>query len=375
MRAASAILENKGKGTIDYMNPLARLKKTSGNEFAFKLSEENNPYAVKEWVDTGCYALNAALSDADIFSGIPRGKRIGIAGPSGVAKSYFTLYIVKAYLDRVPNSYCVAFESEGSSIIDMAKSIGVDMDRVLILPVSTVQEFKIQVVKLLDDLMEEKKKGNKEENNYIFLLDSLGMLASDKEVSDARSGEIKADFTRAKEIRSIFRAITLKLSLTQTPLLVVNHTYDTIETYSKKETSGGDGYKYACDVSLILTKAQEKEGTEQIGSIISLNIHKSRYIPEGQKFKVVMLFKKGLFRHSNLLELAIELGMIDSTTSKGWYIFNDGRKLRKKEIFAQADTIFSGEFLQELRDKIRASRTFGGGADDVDPIEVDDAEE
>lgn len=206
------------------MSILKRIKKIAKNDFAFQLDDKDNPYTVNTWIDTGCYAINAALSDADIFKGIPTGKRVVIAGPSGVAKSLFIMYIVKAYLDAVENSYIVAFESEGATITEMAKNYNVPEDRMIILPVTTVEEFKTQCVNVLDDIIEQRNADKKNPPNFMMVLDSLGMLGTEKEYNDAVNDTGKADMTRAKQIRSIFRLITLKLTLSNTTFLMSNHT-------------------------------------------------------------------------------------------------------------------------------------------------------
>ena len=133
-------------------------KKISENQFAFKADEENL-YEVKNWIDTGCFVLNAILSDGDINKGIPEGKRVMISGQSGVAKSLFVAIMIKAYLDAVANSHVVMFESEASTVIEMLKQIGVPMERVLILPVQSVEDFREQAVRLLDKIIETRQTG------------------------------------------------------------------------------------------------------------------------------------------------------------------------------------------------------------------------
>ncbi len=349
---------------------LEKLKKVTGNSEGFVLSEENNPFKVTEYFDTGCYILNAALSDGDIFKGLPMGKRIGISGPSGVAKSYFMLSIIKRFLELKENSYAIIFETEGSTITEMCDTLGIDKDRILTLPVFTVEEFRTQAIRLLDDiqLQQNEAKKNKEVSPcYIIGLDSLGMLATSKETEDAKSGNEKQDMTRAKIVKSIFRLITLKLAMTKTPLLVANHTYGTQELYSRQVTSGGEGFKYAVDVSFILSKAQDKEGTERTGSIITLTIDKSRFIPEGQKFKINLSFSKGIHPYSNLISFAEDLNLI---TKEGHsYVFPNGNKVKLKDLKKDIKLHFDDDFMKLLGEKIKNKIGFGSD------IEFEDSEE
>lgn len=224
-------------------NPLHKFKKVLDNKYAFTMDEEDNPYKVHEYVGSGCYVLNAALSDGDIWKGIPLGKRIGIAGPSGVAKSLFTLYLVKNFLIRKENSYAFVFESEGSSLLEQSERLGIPKDRVLTIPVNTIEDFMIQSSRIMEQIKAEREAAGKDKSGcptYIMVLDSLGQLQPQKLHDDALKGEIKADVgLTAKLVRQAFRKITLDLSLTQTPMIVVNHSYACMEEGTKVKTSNG----------------------------------------------------------------------------------------------------------------------------------------
>jgi archaellum biogenesis ATPase FlaH len=162
------------------------LKKILKGEDVFAMDDEKNPYTITEFIDTGCYILNACIGNGDIFSGMPKGKRVAFAGPSSTGKSLLTAHVAKSYLKEVEGSHLVAFETEGASFYDMMKSIDIDAGRVTIVPTSTVEKFRTSITKLLDAIKEERKKGI--HNEYIFLLDSLGMLATEKETGDALDG-------------------------------------------------------------------------------------------------------------------------------------------------------------------------------------------
>ena len=203
------------------------LKKLFKGDDVYDMQVEENPYAVKEFVSTGCYILNALIGNGDIMGGLPKGKRIQFGGPSSTGKSYLTAYAAKYYLDEVPGAHLIAFETEGASFFDMMKSVKVDESRITIVPVKTVEKFRTMISKLLQSIKEERDKGIN--NEYIFLLDSMGMLGTTKENEDALQGSAKADMTRAKLLRSLFRIISLDLFKLQIPILLVNHTYECID--------------------------------------------------------------------------------------------------------------------------------------------------
>lgn len=376
------------------------LKRVSENKYAFTIDEEN-PYEVKEWIDTGCYGLNAVLSDGDIFKGIPNGKRIMISGESGVAKSLFISIMIMAYLTQVENSTCIFFESEASTVIDMAKSIGIPEDKILIVPVQTVEEFRTQAVRMLDKIIEvntaiEKKNAAEKDpekhkplHKPIFVLDSLGNLGtlSESEIiaTDKRSkGKQTRDMTRAALIRGMSRTISLKIAMAQIPLLITNHTYKVMAEYTPDETSGGGGVKYMSDISLILTKAKEKDGKNQTGIIITITTRKSRYMKENKTIKILISFSRGMYRFSDMVNKAAELGVLkkDAQSYRFPPDFAKESKVKMKEVREHASKYFTGDLLDSLRAAIKADFGFGienGKFDFFDDMEdtedVDAAEE
>ena len=348
---------------------LKKIKKLSNNKYAFTLDDKNNPYTVKTYIDTGCYVLNAVVGNGDIYSGMPLGKRITIAGPSSTAKSFFGAHMIKSYLDNVDNSYIIFFESEGSTISEMAKNLGIPPDRMIILPVMTVEEFKIQSVAILDGILEEKLEKKEDAPKYIMCLDSIGMLASEKETRDAQDGKNTVDMTRAKAVKSVFRLITMKLSLSETTLLTVAHTYQTMEMFSRAIVSGGTGLSYASDIILILSKAKQKDGTEHVGANITCNVEKSRYIPEGQKVKVQILFKRGMSKYSSLIDMAQDYGILEKEGNS--YLLPDGEKVTMKKVKANPEK-YVPQFLDSLRDEILKRFSFAASDEDVELTDFED---
>lgn len=384
------------------------LKRISENKFAFTI-DEDNPYEVKEWIDTGCYALNAVLSDGDIFKGIPNGKRVMISGESGVAKSLFISIMIKAYIDQVENSTCVFFESEASTVIEMAKSIGIADDKILIIPVQTVEDFRTQATRILDKIVEmnadiEKKNAailveNKKKKNAdnqkplllphkpIFVLDSLGNLGTLAEseiiATDKRSkGKQTRDMTRAALIRGMARTIGLKIAMAQIPLLLTNHTYKVMAEYTPDETSGGGGVKYMSDISLILTKSKEKEGKDQTGIIITITTRKSRYMKENKTVKILISFKRGMYRFSDIVNKAAELEVLKKADNQNFSFppdYDKEKKVKMKDVRQHASQYFTGDLLTAVRDAIKTDFGFGidesskfSFFDDMDEEDIDD---
>lgn len=366
-----------------------KIKKLTKNQNAFLLGEDN-PYTVHNWIDTGCYALNAVLSDGDIFKGIPDGKRIMLAGASGTAKSLFTSFLIKKYLDNKLNSKAIFFESEGSSTVDMAKHADIDENKMIILPVMTIEETRTQMVRILDEIIEErsvikeknekikedyekelkktKKDGKQpkkpvyiEPENFIFILDSMGMLSSAKETEDVHSGSEKKDMTKAQLMKGFARVISLKLALIQSPFIIVAHTYATMDQWNPEMVGGGSGFRYMADIILVLSKTKAKEeGTKtQIGVEITCKVDKSRYMKENKTVKLLLSFKHGLFKYSYLTELSKNLNTFKKDGMS--YILPDRNKVKMKEMRVPrtSSAHFTPEVLKGIHDGIKKDFEFG----------------
>ena len=352
-------------------NPLERLKKSIGNG-AVIMSDDNNPYTYDEFFDTGIPVLNCMFSDGDIYKGIFLGKRVGIAGPSSTGKSYFTINLMKKFIEKDDHSYVILFETEGTSVVDICKDMKIDLAKILIQPCQTVEEFRTNCLHALDDIKEQRDEAKKNKTvppNYMICLDSLGNLPTNKEIKDAREENDKVDMTRAKIIKSVFRIITAPLSLTKTPLIVVNHSYATLDLYSRQVSGGGSGYTYAVDQSIILSKAQMKEGENRSGAIITCSVEKSRFMREGSKFKVYISFKDGILPFSNMLDFAEEFGIVNKEGHS--FVFKDGAKVKMKEVAKNMGKYFTKEIMDDLQVKIKNKYSFGS----EDSLEIDTEEE
>jgi RecA/RadA recombinase len=200
--------------------------KKAGNELASKASEGLQT-DITSWVDTGSYSLNALLSGS-IHKGMPSNKIVALAGEESTGKTFYLLSIVKHFLTTNPKGAAVLFETEGAISTDMLIQRGIDTSRVYVIPVSTIQEFRTQAVRILDEYLTTPAA----ERQPMFMgLDSLGMLSTAKEVNDMGEGKDTRDMTRAQLVRGAFRVLSLKLARANVPMLITNHTYDVVGAY------------------------------------------------------------------------------------------------------------------------------------------------
>lgn len=351
---------------------LKKLKKLTGNQYAFSAdTEEDNIYTIKEYTDTGCYMLNALLHGS-IFTGIAKGKRYQIAGPSSTAKSYFTAFMIKNYLDRGSNVHCVFFESEGSTVLEMMKSVGADMSRVHIFPIETVEDFRDQASAILTDIL----KSEKDDTEYIFALDSIGMLSTNTEQKQVEKMTGTKDMSKASLLRAVARSTALKFSLTQTPFVSVNHTYQTMDMFSQTKVSGGDGALYFADVVLIPTKGKEQDSSKkQIGCKFGLGIHKSRFTREGLRAHIIIHFGKGLYRYSGLAEFAQQTGVFKKDGHS--YILPDGTKIKMSSVKSNFGKYVTDDILNAIDVEIQKHFKFGSEVEEteIDIEEIEDTDD
>ena len=325
--------------------------KTTGNEYAALVSDGVEAGDVESFIDTGSYIFNALLSGS-IHGGLPANKITAIAGESATGKTYFLMGIVKNFLDKNPDAGVVYFESESAITKNMVTDRGIDPDRMVIVPVTTVQEFRTQAIKILDRYMEQDVSIRKP----LFLcLDSLGMLSTTKEVEDTSDGKETRDMTRAQVLKAAFRVLTLKLGKAKVPMVVTNHTYDSMGSmFPTKEMGGGSGLKYAASSIIFLSKKKEKDGTEVIGNIVHCKNHKSRLTIENKMVDVRLTYDKGLDKYYGLLELAekyeifkkvsTRYEMPDGTKQYGKSILNDPEKYFTKDIMDKREIASDKEF-------------------------------
>jgi len=304
------------------MSLIDKLRKNSTIKEAAILSESNF-FNAKEQIPTDIPMLNVALSGS-INGGISAGLTT-IAGPSKHFKSNFALKIVSAFLKNKPNGVVLFYDSEFGSPESYFKNFGINTDKVLHLPIKNIEDLKFDIIKQLEEI--DKK------DDVMILVDSIGNLASKKEVEDALKENSAADMSRAKQLKSLFRMVTPYLTFKDIPMIVINHTYQEIGLFPKQIVGGGTGSIYSSNAVWIVSRSQEKTGTEVSGWNFTINIEKSRFVKEKSKIEINVTYDGGIDKYSGLLENALEGGYVIKP-SNGWYsranISND-KKFREKE--------------------------------------------
>ena len=325
--------------------------KETGNEYASLVSDGVEAGDNDSFIDTGSYIFNALLSGS-LYGGLPANKITALAGESATGKTYFLMGMVKNFLDANPDAGVVYFESESAITKQMVIDRGIDPDRMVILPVTTVQEFRTQGLKVLDRYMQQ----DVDVRRPMFMcLDSLGMLSTTKEVEDTSDGKETRDMTRAQVLKAAFRVLTLKLAKAKVPMVVTNHTYDVVGSmFPTKEMGGGSGLKYAASSIVYLSKKKEKDGTEVIGNIVHCKNHKSRLTIENKMVDVRLTYDKGLDRHYGLIDLAVKYDIFKSVSTRielpdgskqyGKTIMNDPEKYFTEDVMKQLDEVATKEF-------------------------------
>ena len=325
------------------MNFLEDIAKEIGNEYAGIVADGVAAGDTTAFVDTGSYIFNGLVSGS-IYGGIPSNKITAIAGESSTGKTFFCLSIVKNYLEMDPAAGVIYFESESAISRDMIESRNIDSKRMVLVPVTTVQEFRHQAIKILDKYLAQPEE---ERKPMMFVLDSLGMLSTTKEVEDTEAGKDTRDMTRAQVVKSIFRVLTLKLGKANVPMLVTNHTYDVVGAYiPTKEMGGGSGLKYASSTIIYLSKKKEKDGKEVVGNIIKAKTAKSRLTKENADAEIRLYYdERGLDKYYGLLELGEKYGVF---TKRGNRIVIGESTFYPKSILADPEKYFTPEIMNEL---------------------------
>jgi len=337
---------------------LNKIMKEIDNEYAALVSDGVEAGDVGSFIDTGSYIFNALLSGS-VYGGLPSNKITALAGESATGKTYFLMGIVKNFLDADPDAGVIYFESESAITKSMIDDRGIDGKRMIVMPVTTVQEFRHQAIQILDSYLADDESKRKP----LFLcLDSLGMLSTTKEIEDTTDGKETRDMTRAQVLKAAFRVLTLKLGRAKVPMVVTNHTYESMGLFSTKEMGGGSGLKYAASSIIYLSKKKEKDGTEVIGNIIHCKNHKSRLTKENKMVDVRLTYDKGLDRYYGLLELAEKYGIFKKVSTR--YELPDGSKQFGKEILSHPTKYFTDDIMHQL--DIAAETEFKYGSKDME---------
>ena len=333
---------------------LKEIVKDVGNDYASLASDGIAGGDVTSFIDTGSYSFNALLSGS-IYGGLPANRITAIAGEAATGKTFFALGICKNFLDTSPDAGIIYFESENAISKSLIESRGVDSKRVVVYPVATVQEFRTQAIQIIDKYLAQPVD---KRQPIMFVLDSLGMLSTTKEMEDTAAGKETRDMTRSQIVKSAFRVLTLKLGKANIPMIMTNHTYDVIGSmFPQKEMGGGSGLKYAASSIVYLGKKKEKEGTEVVGNIIHCKNYKSRITKENAMIDVRLTYTKGLDKHYGLLELAEEAGIFKKVSTR--YELPTGVKLYGKQILNEPEKHFTKEVLDKIDDYAKDKFTYG----------------
>lgn len=339
--------------------------KVTGNQYATRGQTVNDE---RVFYDTGSYILNALLSGS-IYGGFPANGGTALAGSEGVGKTYFALSSIRSFLDSDPDASVIYFETEGAINRDMCESRGIDFDRVLVVPVATIEDYRTQAMSILNKYEEMKAD---ERPKVMFILDSLGMLSTKKEVTDISEGKDTRDMTRAQLIRGTFRAITLKMSLLQIPNIITNHTYKVVGSmFPVDEVSGGGGLKYSASTILMLSKKKEKDGTEVSGNIIHCKTYKSRSSRENRQVDVRLFYESGLDRYYGLIELGEKYGVFEKIGTR--ILWPDGRKEYAKTILKNPEKFFTDDIMKKLDECAQKEFQYGSLKDE--DAEIEDTDE
>jgi RecA/RadA recombinase len=305
--------------------------------------------------------INVALS-GKLDGGLTPGLTV-FAGPSKHFKTAFALMLAKSYQDKYPDGVVLFYDSEFGSPQSYFETFGIDTKRVLHTPITDVEQLKHDSMAQLSNI----ERGD----HVMIIIDSVGNLASKKEVEDALEGKSVADMSRAKQLKSLFRMVTPHLTIKDIPMIVVNHTYKEIGMFPKDVVSGGTGIYYSADNIFIIGRQQEKEGTELMGYNFIINVEKSRFVREKSKIPVEVSFEGGISKWSGLLDVALEGGFIVKP-SNGWYSHKgEEKKYRIKETYSKEfwlPVLTNKEFRQYVETNYKISSSNLGqdlGADDI----------
>ena len=333
------------------MDFLKEIVKEIGDEYTQIASDIDE---TERFIDTGSYIFNGLISGS-IFGGVSSNRITAIAGESSTGKTYFSLAVVKNFLDTHPDGYCLYFDTEAAVTKSLLESRGVDTNRLVVVRVVTIEEFRGKALKAVDIYLKTDEENRKP---CMFVLDSLGMLSTDKEITDTLNDKMVRDMTKSQLVKGAFRMLTLKLGQANIPLIVTNHTYDVIGSYiPTKEMGGGSGLKYAASTIIYLTKKKEKDGKDVVGNIIKAKTHKSRLSKENKDVEIRLFFdERGLDRYYGLLELGERHGVFQR---KGNRVVVGESSVYPSAILADPEKYFTEEVMQKLEEAANEEFSYG----------------
>ena len=323
---------------------LKNMVKASGNKYASIVEDGIDGSDVDGFVNTGSYIMNALLSGS-IHGGIANNKILAIAGSEATGKTYFSLGIAYTFIEDHKDSVVLYFDSEQAVTTNMIIDRGIDSKRIAVFPVTTVEEFRHQVITIVDNYLLQPES---ERKKILIVLDSLGMLSTSKEINDTTEGKETRDMTRAQLVKATFRVLTVKLGMAKIPMIITNHTYQSMGSmYPTTEMSGGSGIKYSASTIIYLSKRKDKntEG-DVIGNIIHCKLYKGRLTKENKIVDVRLNYTTGLDLYYGLLDLALQYNIFKKVSTR--IELPDGSKAFEKNINDNPEKYFTPDILKLL---------------------------
>ena len=333
------------------MDFLKDIVKEIGDDFTQLASDIDGE---ERYIDTGSYIFNGLVSGS-IYGGVSSNKITAIAGESSTGKTFFSLAVVKNFLDSNPDGYCLYFDTESAVNKGLLESRGIDLSRLVVVNVVTIEEFRTKALKAVDKYLQMPLE---ERKPCLFVLDSLGMLSTEKEIRDALDDKQVRDMTKSQLVKGAFRMLTLKLAQANVALIVTNHTYDVIGAYvPTKEMGGGSGLKYAASTIIYLGKKKEKDGTEVVGNIIKAKTAKSRLSKENKQVEIRLFYdERGLDPYYGLLALGEKYGVFKKVGNR--YEIGEA-KVYPKTVYENPEKYFTKEVLQALDECAQKEFSYG----------------
>jgi RecA/RadA recombinase len=309
---------------------------------------------VTGFIDTGSYVLNALLSGS-IYGGLPSNKITCLAGDPATGKTFYAIGIATQFLQSHKEGVVVYFDTEQAVTTEMFEKRGVDTSRIAVVPVATIEDFKTQALKLVNDILETPEEDRKP---IFMILDSLGMLSTEKEMNDSAEGKNVRDMTKAQQTKATFRVLTLKLGKAKIPMLLTNHTYQVIGAYvPTKELGGGIGLKYAASTILTLSKSKDKTEDGVVGNFIKCTNYKNRFVKENTQVETRLNYTTGLSRYYGLTALAIKYNIFKKVSTRIELL--DGTKVFEKNIDEDPEKYFTKNILDQIDANVQKDFKYG----------------
>lgn len=309
---------------------------------------------VTKFIDTGSYVLNALLSGS-LYGGLPANKISCLAGDPATGKTFYAIGISRQFLNDHKDGVVVYFDTEQAVTRSMFEERGLDTKRIAVVPVATIEEFKTQALKIVNDVLETPE----EERKPMFMvLDSLGMLSTEKEMTDSAEGKNVRDMTKAQQNKAAFRVLTMKLGKAQIPMLLTNHTYQVIGSYvPTKDLGGGVGLKYAASTIIMLSKSKDRTDEGIIGNFIKCTNYKNRFTKENMFVETRLNYSSGLSRYYGLTDLAIKYNVFKKVSTR--IELPDGTKVFEKNIDEDPEKYFTKEVLKKIDEEVQKDFKYG----------------